>query len=172
MKNVIFSDNIIKINFVAPFLDGVDRDRKLSKNFKLGEWYDATFMMPDEWFGVTEIPLHKNAIKVAQLVRDALGKAVEPTSSYRSKRWETEQRGRSGDSQHTKAFAEDLKGDGISQLIREAIEQENELYKQLRALGVNGFGLYDLFAHLDFRPEKPNGGIYFWDNVKKKATKK
>ena len=125
-------------------------------------------MLADEWTGVYTIPVHKNAIEVAQLVRDFLKSSVTPTSIFRSVAHDKKQ-GRTGNSQHNKAFAIDLKGEEISKRLRVAIETKNTFYEQLRDLGVNGFGLYDSFVHLDFRAAKGNNEIYFWDNVKKKG---
>lgn len=163
-----FSKDIVHHNFVAPFLDAVDRNRQLSKNFTLGELYDATFMLPDEWEGQTTIPIHKNAIKVAQLLRDNLNDAIYITSAFRSKKHELK-KDRDGSSQHVKALAIDLKGSGLSLLLKEAVEQKNELYHKLRNLGINAFGIYNDFIHLDFRPSKANGSIFYWNELKKKG---
>ena len=131
-----FSAEIQLINYVSPFLDGVDRDRKLSKNFTLGEFYDATFLLADEWTGVYTIPVHKNAIEVAQLVRDFLKSPVTPTSIFRSVGHDKKQ-GRIGNSQHTKAFAIDLKGEEISKRLRVAIETKNTFHRGCRIFSRN-----------------------------------
>lgn len=167
-----FSTEIEFINFVAPFKDAVDRNRKLSKNFTLGEFYDATYMLKDEWDGVTSIPLHVNAVEVSQYLRDLTGSSITPTSAFRTVAHEISKK-RSGNSQHTEALAIDLAGNGLPELMLNAIETKNHIFQKLRSLGVNGFGVYntsdDYFIHLDFRQPKLDGGFYYWNDLKKKG---
>lgn len=43
----------------------------------------------------------------------------------------------------------------------------NEIYKGLRIYGINGFGIYNGFFHIDTRPKPAGGDRYFWDLTKK-----
>ena len=60
-----------------------------------------------------------------------------------------------------------------NEIVR-SIVSRSEVFHRLREMGINGFGVYDSFIHLDDRPQKglkhkDNEGVYaFWDNRKKK----
>lgn len=154
---------------------GYDDDRVISKNLTLGELRKSSFVLPDEQNLYAYIPIDTRVIKAFQILRDALGNAIVPTSSFRSVRYELS-KGRSGNSQHTFGKALDLKGVGLVDLVLEALESKNELYEQLRAVGINGFGVYesDGFVHIDVRDDRLDGSYAYWngsedDELKKKG---
>ena len=54
----------------------------------------------------------------------------------------------------------------IGQLYQQ-FKDKGELYQELRALGINGFGFYDTFVHLDPRTNY-TGEVDFWDQTSDK----
>lgn len=160
-----YPSNINKIYYKNP--NGqIKRNFVLSTNFTLGEFYDAMFIRPNERASSSFIPMHKNMVEALQLLRTTLGTSIKISSQFRSQEHEAF-KNRDGTSQHTKGLAVDVVGLGLPDLIELSIDSKNGLYDSLRLLGVNAFGIYDDFVHLDFRPNKPNGDIYFWNNKKK-----
>jgi hypothetical protein len=155
--------NIIPVPF-APFLDGVNRDFKVSEHLTFGEIYDASFHTDKSVFLEHGIAVHKNAFKVHELIRSYTKKALYLGSLYRSYEWELHKE-RSGNSQHLYG-AMDVNGVGVNKLIKTALEEKNELYHQLRDLGVNAFGEYSWGWHLDFRQAKANNEITYWSKKK------
>ncbi|WP_422091306.1 D-Ala-D-Ala carboxypeptidase family metallohydrolase [Tenacibaculum ovolyticum] len=157
--------------------DGVtfdlDDSRQISKNLTLGELRKSSFVTQEEKNLFAYIPIDNRVIKAFQILRDVLGKPIKVTSSFRSYRWEIKE-GRSGNSQHFHAKALDLKGVGLVELLKTALEEKNELYKRLRAAGVNAFGIYDKdgFIHIDVRDAKVGGGYYFWTGSEDSEIKK
>lgn len=158
--------NILKLPF-APYKVGFNRSEKVSPHLTLGEIYDSSKSLNKNDFLKNGIPIHKNFIKAFELIRSATGKPVYLGSLFRTHEWEIF-RERSGDSKHVLAEAFDINGEDVKQLLTEALEKKNDLYFDLRALGVNAFGSYDWGYHLDFRQNKESGEIYYWDNTKKK----
>lgn len=160
---------------------GYNDSKKLSTNLTLGEVRKASFIRDDEKNLFDHLPLDKRVVKAFQLLRDALEKPITVTSSFRSVRHEFK-RGRSGNSQHTHGKALDLAGDGLVELLTEAVQTQNKLFKALRSVGVNGFGIYveKGFVHIDVREPKADGGFVFFsgeeseseaDNTKKPKIK-
>lgn len=156
-----------------PLTGDVDKSVKLSENLWLYELYNASFVRPEERNKFTYIPMDVRIPKVFQLLRDALGKAITPTSFFRSYRHEIF-KGRDGTSTHVDGIAIDLTGQGLVDLVLEALETKNDLYKKLRALGVNGFGVYKKknFVHLDLGPTNFMGGHRYWNGDDDKELKK
>ncbi|WP_028889063.1 D-Ala-D-Ala carboxypeptidase family metallohydrolase [Tenacibaculum ovolyticum] len=150
-----------------------DDSRQITKNLTLGELRKSSFVTQEEKNLFAYIPIDNRVIKAFQILRDVLGKPITVTSSFRSYRWEIH-KGRSGDSQHFYAKALDLKGVGLVELLKTALEEKNELYKRLRAAGVNAFGIYekDGFIHIDVRDAKVGGGYYFWTGSEDSELKK
>lgn len=141
-------------------LKGFNDDLELTKNLTLGEVRKTVYILDDEKNLFHQIPIDDRLLQAFQIIRNYLGKPVHLTSSWRSLRWDLN-KGRSGEGRHTYGQAFDLKGSGLVALIREAVETKNELYQELRKVGVNGFGIYTKgnFVHIDVRPLKANGDI-------------
>lgn len=160
---------------LQPPLDGFADDKLLSENFKLGEIRKASFIMPDEQNLFAYVPLDSRVLQASQILRDALGKPINVNSSFRSVRYELSRKPpRSGESQHTYGTALDLSGSGLVELVQEALRSKNKLYQRLRAVGVNGFGVYESkgFIHIDVRDAKPNGGYAYWEGSEDEELKK
>ncbi|CAM1370020.1 hypothetical protein TPENAI_60771 [Tenacibaculum litopenaei] len=151
---------------LKPPLDGYNDDKKLSTNFTLGEFRKAMYFTKEEKNLITYVPIHPNIIQACQILRNALGKPIKVNSSFRTVAHELSQ-GRSGKGKHTLGIAVDLSGEGLVELLREAIEQKNDLYHSLRNLGVNAFGLYKYknFVHLDLRPAEADGSHIVWTDL-------
>ncbi len=159
-----FPPNVKKHNIFLPFpFDGKDRNTKLSENLYLYEVYDKAFVRSFEKASLTYIPIDNALPKAFQLLRNALGKPMYLTSSFRSQEWDL-YRGRSGESKHTYGMAWDLTGVGLVKLVKEAVETKNDLYKSLRALGINAIGIYENsnFIHIDTRASLANGEPTIW----------
>ncbi len=152
---------------IYPFYDSEGNDlgyTKVSKYFTLEEFKKASF-----GDNITSIPISLNLLYAMDYLREILGKPIIINSHFRTVAHEI-RKGRSGRSQHTLGKAVDLSGTGLVDLIDRAIKEKNEVYEKLRELGVNAFGIYDNFVHIDVRPKKLLGGIYYWDKRGKKKT--
>lgn len=151
---------------LKPPLKGYNDDKKLSTNFTLGEFRKAMYFTKEEKNLITYVPIHPNIIQAAQVLRNSLGKAINVNASFRTVAHELSQ-DRSGKSKHTLGIAVDLSGDGLVELLREALETKNDLYHSLRNLGVNAFGLYKgkNFVHLDLRPAEADGSHTIWTDM-------
>ncbi|WP_440066685.1 D-Ala-D-Ala carboxypeptidase family metallohydrolase [Tenacibaculum discolor] len=170
----IYGKHVVKHYIhLKPPLDGFADDKLLTENFKLGEIRKASFIMPDEQNLFAYVPLDSRVLQAAQILRDALGKPINVNSSFRSVRHEISKK-RSGESQHTYGTALDLSGSGLVELVQEALKTKNKLYQRLRAVGVNGFGVYESkgFIHIDVRDAKPDGGYAYWEGSEDEELKK
>lgn len=147
-----------------PPMIGFNDNKKLSANLTLGEIRKASFIREDEINLFTQIPLDKRVVRAFQLLRDSLEKPITVTSSFRSVRHELK-RGRTGNSQHTYGKALDLAGGGLVELLTEAVQTQNKLFKALRSVGVSGFGIYPEkgFIHIDVREPNADGGFVFFN---------
>lgn len=159
---------IHQVPFQVPYKDAIDRSVKLSQYLTFGEIWDATKVIDKQENWDNGIPLHKDIPLLHEIIRTELGSPVYVGSAFRSYAWEL-YRHRSGISKHVEALAIDLNGIGLVKLIETALNDQNQLYKTLRQLGVNAFGIYSWGVHFDFRASKSNGKIYFWDERKKKS---
>ncbi|CAM1341485.1 D-Ala-D-Ala carboxypeptidase family metallohydrolase [Tenacibaculum amylolyticum] len=157
-----YGENVKVKNFLLsiPF-DGVDKTTKLSKNLMLHEIVEAAFVTKEEQPEFNRIPYDVRLPNIFQILRDALGKPIYVTSSFRSKNHEYS-KDRKGTSQHVLGKAWDLKGEGLVQLIKEAVETKNQLYTKLRNAGLNGLGIYNTFIHVDTRESQDL--VVFTDN--------
>ncbi|WGH76138.1 D-Ala-D-Ala carboxypeptidase family metallohydrolase [Tenacibaculum tangerinum] len=172
-----YPSNVEKYNtHLAPPLDGYNDNQRLSRNLTLGEIRKASSVVDGEVNLFTYIPLDKRLINAFQALRNALNAPIVVNSAFRSERHEKKQ-GRDGTSQHTYGAALDLRGSGLVELVKEALSTKNKLYQTLRAIGVNGFGVYenDNFIHIDVRQPKSDGGYAYWegdedDELKKKEA--
>lgn len=160
---------ILNVPF-APFSDGVNRDIKVTDNLTIGEIYDATLVIDKSKLLEFGIPFPVNGPAVHTLLRSYTKKPIYLGSAYRSYEWEI-YKNRDGTSQHCYA-AIDLNGDGLDELIEIALQQKNELYHELRRLGVNAFGQYNWGWHLDFRKNKADNSIYYWSEKKVETQNK
>lgn len=149
-----------------------NRSGKVTKNFTLGEWLDSMFFVNDaerQSYVEHSIPFNSNLHLVPQLIRDTTGKPVYLGSSFRSPKWE-KKKGRAVDGDHPTGNAVDVNGQDVYNVIYTAVQEKNELYKQLQALGVNAFGFYPWGVHLGMRKPKTNGEDYVWHNSEKKKA--
>lgn len=168
-----FPADVKKYDVFLPLpFNGKDRTTKLSKNLYLYEVYEKAFMRSFEKSSFTYIPIDNVLPKAFQLLRDALGKPMHLTSSFRSQEWDL-YRGRSGKSKHTYGMAWDLTGVGLVKMVKEAIETKNDLYKSLRAMGINAIGIYENsnFIHIDTRPSLAGGEPTVWYEKKNSLGK-
>ncbi len=139
----------------------------VSEHFTLGEFRKACFHLPNE--NITGVPIPLNLLYAMDYLRGKLGNPIVINSHFRTIGHEKKQ-GRSGRSQHTLGKAVDLSGTGLVDLVATAVKEKNEVYKKLREFGINAFGIYDNFVHIDVRPKKLLGGIYYWDKRGKKKS--
>ena len=161
--------NIINIPVqVTPLITGFNRNIKVSEFLNLGELYDATKVINKSSLYDTGIDIDKRLLKIHTYLRELTQHALYVGSAYRSTEWE-HYRGRTGDSEHTNHIAIDFNGIGLNSIIEKAIQEQNEVFINLRRMGVNAFGLYDWGIHLDLRNSKSDGGFYYWDERKKKV---
>lgn len=103
--------------------------------------------------------LDEKLIAAFEIINSYLGIVLTPSSTFRTYANNLAIGGSSG-SQHLTGHAADGDMSDDKLLIYNAqIESRGPLYQQLRAAGINGFGLYDNFFHIDTRE-----GESFWDN--------
>lgn len=131
--------------------------QQLSKNFYAFEFFTKA---P----GVTEHYFDERLITADQIIRDHYDHAVTITSTFRPPAYNASIGG-SPKSQHLKGKANDFsfRNTAMQQDYNHQIRTKGPLYHKLKRAGINGFGLYDNFGHIDTR-ETPA----FWDNTKKK----
>jgi len=125
-----------------------DKNIKLSKNFTVGEFYDATN-------GIVKID--EKLVEFLQKIRSHFNKPVIITSGYRDEKY-NEQVGGVYDSLHTKGQACDFYISGIDVLT---------IAKYAESLDILGIGCYqdDRFVHIDTRISK-----FFWYNQSNTPT--
>lgn len=169
MANRPFDETIIMIPLINS--TGFEWNKKLSKNLTVKELYDATKVPKKQKEQLTEIPIDKRLIDVFQLLRDTLGKPIKPTSAYRSPEWEDMKKRFGSRRIHTEAKALDMQGKGLVKLVSDAYDKKNDLYTELRALGVTSYGIYDTFVHLDVDHRKHDQTDRYWYKRKKKSVK-
>ena len=152
-------------------------NRQLTANFYESEFYSKSFNAPSSHF------LNENLVSAVQYIRTTYGVPIEITSSFRT----TEHSlaiGSSLTSQHNTGEAIDFKfladnNTDIIQGFNKSIEDRDSMFLELQAFGINGFGIYDGFIHIDSRLNEQSGGSTFnhnseygsfayWNNSKKK----
>jgi len=149
-------------------------DFQITENFSIRELYFATKLTSDEYITLSEIPLHRNAILIAQYLRDQLDKPINIGSAYRSPLYEAS-KNRSPDGSHAQALAIDLNSKDpkdLINLVETAFNNKNHIYNNLRSYGVTSFGFYDWGIHLDFRQRKNDNSDRFWDDRTDQVKKK
>ena len=141
-------------------------NRQLTDNFSKNEFLYSHFYSEELQVKVIE-EFEKDSQNYArmkeladnlQVLRTALGCPININIAYRPKFWELRQ-GRSGNSQHTKAWAADIVADMFSpNEVATAIEN---LIKEGR-MKQGGLGRYRSFTHYDlFNPDEDGRR---WDN--------
>jgi hypothetical protein len=158
---------IIPFPFSGVLIGGFDRKHKVSTNLNFGEIYDATKVLNKSKLFESGIPFPMRGVELFELLRSYTNKPLYLGSAHRSYEWELS-KNRSGNSEHLHT-AMDFNGEGLNELLREAVDKENELYQKMRSLGVNAFGEYSWGWHLDFRQNKPTNDIYYWTEKKKSS---
>lgn len=144
---------------------------KVTNNFTEKEYYNASYGTDG-----TPFELSDKTIIAGQIIRDYFNVPMKVTSSFRTSAYDIS-KGRSGTGTHTLRQAVDyafLDDNTIYKYHKEILERGN-LYMQLRQAGINGFGLYDNFLHIDSRASGNTvdtnfGNFAFWDNRKKKSN--
>ena len=142
----------------TPLTDNFE-DVQLTPNFWLSEFLFSDFYAEGpqervlEAFYIEELVYTRNVKRLArnlQLLRDYLGCPISINISFRPKWWELKQ-GRSGNSQHTKAWAADIVSSEHSpEQVADAIEELID--KGIMDQG--GLGRYSSFTHYDlFAPD-------------------
>ena len=132
-------------------------DYQLKPNFKEFEFFSKCSDSPDSHNLDYRLP------NVVQYLRDKYNTPIRITSTFRtpncnllangsSKSYHLE--GKAIDFQFTKNNKEILKQ------IYSDFASRGEVYQNLKELGINGFGFYNTFIHLDTRPKE-----VFWDNT-------
>lgn len=143
-----------------------DGKRQLSPNFHEWEFYlgyvtrGATSLRPESHF------LDNRLIEAVQLIRDFFNTPVLINSTFRPHKTK---------GYHPKGMALDFSFQNSNKDLISAysweISKRRELFYKLRAIGINGFGIYDSFGHIDTRQEKgmhvdQNGNYYaLWDST-------
>lgn len=136
--------------------------RQLTKNFNEKEIYSKSSDAPDSHY------FSDDTLNGAQIIRDHVGVAVHVNSTYRTQKDNDRVKGGSK-SQHLKGNAIDLDMDQKKlDEVKKDFRRRGPLFKKLRAAGINGFGLYSGFIHVDSRPEgglqSDEFGTYaYWD---------
>ncbi len=157
--------------FIKFYQLGFNDDYKLTDNFSIRELYEATKLVDSEYLTLESIPLHRNALSVAQYLRDELQIPLFIGSAYRSSLYEAT-KGRSQTGSHPMAEAIDLNSSPNNKILTDfvlnAFNSKNHIYQHLKSLGVNSYGFYDWGVHLDFRERKADNTDRFWDDRTKK----
>lgn len=104
--------------------------------------------------GPASHPLSDITLDGLQIIRDWSGAPMRVTSSWRSTACNFASGG-SQNSEHLSGSAIDFQwtsnNENRIKQFREEMKCQGQLYQQLRAAGVNGFGFYDTFLHIDDR---------------------
>jgi len=134
-------------------------NKQLALNFMESEFYSGSFNAPDCHY------LDTNLIKAVQIIRNYYGVPVAINSTFRTVEHNLSIGGASH-SQHLTGHALDFTFSDKTylDLYYNEIVNKGELYYRLKAIGINGLGMYDTFMHIDTRPNSA-----FWDNSKKKV---
>jgi hypothetical protein len=136
--------------------------RQLKPNYNEKEFFSNSPDAPDSHF------LSDAAMEGAQIIRDAVGVAVTVNSTFRTVD-HNESVGGGSNSQHLTGHAIDLDmAQSKLDELKKDIPRRGPIFNKLRAAGINGFGLYNGFIHIDSRPEggkqiDPRGSFAFWD---------
>ncbi len=146
-----------------------DRPDEQFGHFTGKELYSRSLDAPKEH------ELSEQTVNAWNIVRDYYNKPLKINSTYRTKLHELSlKKGFIGEHYYKRAIdgafltsvdQETLLPDFIAQILT-----QGTLFKKLRNAGINGFGVYDTFVHLDSRPQNglahrdEFGTFAFWDN--------
>ena len=154
--------------------------RPLSPHFNTEEFYSHSSDRP------TSHPFYSELVEAAEFLRQHFNTAWRITSTFRTESNERAILARAGVaffvSQHMKGRAFDSQpanGDPkIMQALADDFVANGPIYQGLRKIGINAFGLYNTFIHLDCRVDEFKakrkdafGYVACWDqrtNAKKK----
>ena len=132
-------------------------DYQLKPNFKEFEFYSKCMDSPDKHY------LDYNLPNAVLYLRDKYNTPIKITSTYRTTNCNI-LAGGSSKSYHLEGKAIDFQ---FTQNNKEILKQiysdfasRGEVYQNLKQLGINGFGFYNTFIHLDTRPKET-----YWDNT-------
>jgi len=147
--------------------------KNVSENFTEKEYFNASYGTDN----MTSFDYSSSVVLAAQIIRDHFNIPMKVTSSYRTPEHD-KSKGRSGTGQHTKKRAGDfafLDSGNTMLMYHQDILNKGALYQKLRGAGINGFGLYDNFLHIDAREsgnqvDPKNGSYAIWS--KRVTTKK
>jgi len=150
-----------------------DNKKKISANFYESEFYSKCLDAPESHY------FDSNLILAAQYLRTFYNCELIINSTYRTTFCNLLANGKSN-SQHLNGFAFDfyLKEKSSLDSLKNSILNQDAVFKMLRSLGVNGFGVYNSFIHLDTRPQiltlkhsDEYGRFAIWNNsdLKKKV---
>ena len=122
--------------------------RQLAENFNESEFYKINADQPDTWDLPTVL------LEALQLIRDYYGIPIKINSTYRGPNYNN-QVGGATNSMHLCGQAVDFKfqtsnRERIEMLAHEVLN-DNGLGRQLKQMGINGWGFYDGFVHIDNR---------------------
>ena len=157
-------------------------NRLLAPNFRESEFYSTSKDAP------ASHPLRSELVEAVQFLRDYYKVPWRVTSTFRTKAHEIGICQKLGikfltNSQHLVGRAIDSQpvadphGEILSDLTWQFTAKQGPVYDGLRDIGINGFGIYDTFIHLDARtgPLKyhdTHGLVASWDNRSDEAKKK
>ena len=132
-------------------------DYQIKPNFKEKEFYSKCSYAPESHNLDYILP---NAV---QYLRDYFNTPIRITSTFRTTNCNF-LAGGSSQSYHLVGKAIDFQftenNKNILKQIYSDFAQRGEIYQGLNDLGINGFGFYNSFIHLDTRPD-----FTFWDNT-------
>ena len=134
-----------------------DSDFQLKPNFKEFEFYSKCIDSPSSHNLDFQLP---NAV---QYLREKYNTPIRITSTFRTYSCNV-LAGGSSESYHLVGKAIDFQftknNKAILKQIYSDFSSRGQVYEKLRELGINGFGFYNTFIHLDTRPK-----FTFWDNT-------
>lgn len=133
---------------------------KVTENFTANELFSKSPDAPNEHY------LDDNLIHAAQFLRTYYNTPVRVNSSFRTINHNTSIGGAKS-SKHLTGKAIDLSFPNNPEILEQYnqdIVNKSGVFLELKTMGINGFGLYDSFLHVDTRNSNA-----FWDNRKKKV---
>jgi len=141
-----------------------DDTTPISPNFVANEFYSKSADAPDCH------SLDDSLVQAVQFIRTYYNIPICITSTYRTATGNS-LIGSSSTSQHRQPTgAVDFQAcnkkerDYLVGQLYQQFKDKGEVYQELRTLGINGFGFYDSFVHIDPRTEY-SGEVAFWDNT-------
>lgn len=143
--------------------DGI---RQITLNFTEKELYSKSKDAPYSHF------LDNNVVAALQVIRQFYGRKIRVTSSYRTEKGNKDVGGVKS-SRHLTGHALDFVFEGGNKEFNKEIKSKGPLFEALLSLGVDGFGMYDSFNHIDVNSVNTVGsnanhaGIPYrvWDNT-------